>query len=132
MATHGQRQLLRLTLSYCPNGGSSSSFRSLLQSSPLIDFARAHPDLEIKTTVKPNHHPSLLGEYRTGWDKQIGCRGLNENDVLKKIAMLNNSSGRKITKIRGGHRTASCQGVWTPGLDLLNAKEFEIKEVVGS
>jgi len=132
MATHGQRQLLRLTLSYCPNGGSSAPLRSLFSSDLLPSFAAANPDLEIKTEVRRGEHPFIRGEYRTGWDKTIGVKNLPLETVMKNMNMLNDSSGRKLTKITKNvyGEKPSVQGVWTPELDL-RGEAMEMRKVVG-
>ena len=131
MATHGERQLLRLTLSYCNNGGSSRFVRELLATNQLVSFANANPELEIKTEIKKNAHPFIRGEYKTGWDKTIGCKNLDNATLLKNMNMLNDSSGRKITKITKNvfSDKPSVQGAWTPSLNLHEKVEFEIKEV---
>ena len=130
MATHGQRQLLRLTISYCTYGGSSRFVRELFKTPQLIAFAENNADLEIKTVVRKGHHPFVRGEYRTGWDKTIGIKNLDNGEVIKKITMLNNSSGRKIKKVTKNvySEKPSVQGFWTPMLDIRN-DTFEIKEI---
>lgn len=47
--------------------------------------------------------------------------------IKRVVQMLNDSSGRKITKIGGPIKTQtpSVQGVWTPMLDIAN-KKFQI------
>jgi len=92
-----QRQLLRLTLSYCPHSGSSVGLRTLL-STDLLPFASTNPDLEISVSTRPGKHPYVKGEYRTGWDKVIGVKNEVPEVILKKMNLLNDSSGRKNTK----------------------------------
>ncbi|GMI25550.1 hypothetical protein TeGR_g4667 [Tetraparma gracilis] len=132
MATHGQRQLLRLTISYCPHSGSSAHVRDFFASGQLLSFASANADLEIKSSVRRGKHPYIQGEYRTGWDKTIGIKNLPEKTILKNIHLLNDSSGRKITKITKNVHTEkpSVQGVWTPALDLIG-EQWEIRECGG-
>jgi large subunit ribosomal protein L43 len=130
MATNGQRQLLRLTISYCTYGGSSRFVREFFKTPQLVAFANANTDLEIATVVKKGQHPFVRGEYRTGWDKTIGVKNMENEELLKKITMLNQSSGRKITKVTKNVYSdkPSVQGFWTPALDMRH-EAFEIKEV---
>lgn len=71
---NGAWQLVRLTLRYCPIGGSSAGIRAFLRSAQidpsittnktLRRFAEENPQLQIVAKVKRNRHPSLFGEYR--------------------------------------------------------------------
>ncbi len=131
MATHGQRQLLRLTLSYCEKGGSSRNIRDLFQSRAIVEFAEKHPDLEIKTQVRNGKHPYVKGDYRTGWDKVIGVKNMSPDKVIKYCEMLNNSSGRKLKAFTKNvySEKPSVQGIWTPGIQEIRNATFAMKIV---
>mmetsp|Transcript_18320 Transcript_18320/g.38118 ORF Transcript_18320/g.38118 Transcript_18320/m.38118 type:complete len:132 (+) Transcript_18320:213-608(+) len=130
MATHGKRQLLRLTLSYCPYGGSSNGIKTVIKDY-LRPIALANPDLEIAVETRGGRHPFVRGEYLTGWDKTIGVKNEDPAKIVDKITMLNESSGRKLTKFTKPvyEKRMSVQGRWTPGLDIKD-DVFEVKEVL--
>lgn len=128
MATRGVKQLTKLTLSYCEHGGSSRTIREFISSGRVIDFARENPTVEVSVKPRNGHHPFILGHYRTGRSKQISVKNEELARLYKVIEMLNNSSGRKITKITKPilTQTPSIQGVWTPMLDI-EQTSFNIK-----
>mmetsp|Transcript_22206 Transcript_22206/g.46718 ORF Transcript_22206/g.46718 Transcript_22206/m.46718 type:complete len:139 (+) Transcript_22206:346-762(+) len=122
MATRGIQQLQKLYIRYCEHGGSSSTLRTYIQSSPhLIDFATNNPNVKIIVKPRHGHHPYILGEYITGQSKQICVKNVDQKRIKKVMEMLRNTSGRKIVRL-GGKAVrgdcVSCQGVWTPMLDL--------------
>lgn len=103
--------------------------RSLI-STNLKPFAVANPTLEIVVNNVNGKHPNVKGEYRTGWDKVVGVKNMEVNEIMNQIVRLNDSSGRKLTKFTKPvyPEQMSVQGRWTPGLDL-GVEEFTIKEV---
>ena len=122
MATRGVPQLRKLYIRYCEHGGSSSPIRSYLSSSPhLLNFASAHPHINIIVKPRNGHHPYIEGHYVTGTSKQICVKNVEEKRIREVLEMLRNTSGRKIVRLGGlavRGDGISVQGVWTPMLDL--------------
>ncbi|KAL7429574.1 hypothetical protein ACHAXM_001769 [Skeletonema potamos] len=140
MATRGIQQLQKLRIRYCEHGGSSSAIRQYLQQSPhtsenhLINFATAHPSIQIIVKPRNGHHPYIQGEYLTGQSKQICVKNTTQGRIKEVMSMLVNTSGRKITRLGGLAVRGDCvsvQGVWTPMLNLEGGKSFEVKIVEG-
>ncbi len=138
MATRGIKQLKNLQIVYCEHGGSSSNIRQYLSSTPssstssktankIISFCQSNPTVQVSTKLRNGKHPYIKAEYVSGFSKQVCIKNESLERIDKVIQMLNDSSGRKITKIGGPVRTQtpSIQGVWTPMLDIAN-KEFHI------
>ena len=137
MATRGIQQLKRLNIRYCEVGGSSAAVRSYLkQTSPsahLVNFARENPNVQIHVQPRNGHHPYIRGEYVTGPSKQICVKNADDKRIRRVMAMLRNSSGRKLVKLGGLAVRGDCpsvQGVWTPMLDL-GTEPFDMKVVEG-
>ena len=86
--------------------------------------------MEVSTKLRNGKHPYIKAEYVSGYSKQVCIKNEPMEKITKVIEMLNNSSGRKITKIGGPIKTQtpSVQGVWTPMLDIAD-KEFQIEMV---
>mmetsp|Transcript_32689 Transcript_32689/g.75247 ORF Transcript_32689/g.75247 Transcript_32689/m.75247 type:complete len:82 (-) Transcript_32689:1539-1784(-) len=78
----------------------------------------------------PGQHPYVKGQYRSGFSKQICVKNYNPKEIIKAITMLNNSSGRKMTKFEKPviSRTPSVQGIWTPFLDISD-QQWDIEVV---
>lgn len=130
MATRGIKQLTKLSLTYCEHGGSSRYMREFISSGRIIDFANKNPTLEIDVKIRNGKHPFVKGYYLTGQDKQIGVKNEGLGRIEKVLTKLNNSSGRKITKLKKPvvTSTPSVQGVWSPMLAIQD-KKFDIKIV---
>ena len=66
----------------------------------------------------------------TGFAKQVCVKNESLERIEKVVEMLNNTSGRKITRIGNSIRTdtPSVQGVWTPMLDIAET-DFAISMV---
>jgi large subunit ribosomal protein L43 len=130
MATRGIKQLKHLHIVYCEHGGSSSNIRQYISShtSKIITFCQSNPTVQVLTKLRNGKHPYIKADYVTGYSKQVCIKNEPVGRITKVIQMLNDSSGRKITKIGGPIKTQtpSVQGVWTPMLDIAN-KEFQIE-----
>lgn len=124
MATRGVVQLSKLQLLYCEHGGSSRAMREFISNGRLVDWAARHPETKIQVSVRNGHHPYIAGEYLTSpaaVQHQISVKNFESwHDVQQVCQTLANRSGRKITKITRPVLTGtpSCQGVWTPFLNL--------------
>mmetsp|Transcript_53125 Transcript_53125/g.158973 ORF Transcript_53125/g.158973 Transcript_53125/m.158973 type:complete len:133 (-) Transcript_53125:275-673(-) len=130
MSTRGVKQLANLVISYCEHGGSSRHIREFISSGRVVDIARREPQVEILVTTRNGKHPFIEAEYRTGFDKVVCVKNEPIGRIYKVIDMLNDSSGRKLTKINAPIRTdtPSVQGIWTPMLDIAS-KEYKIELV---
>lgn len=132
MATRGIQQLQKLNIRYCEVGGSSAAVRKYIQTSPhLINFARDNPHVSVLVKPRNGHHPYIQGEYVTGQSKQMCVKNSDEKRIFEVIAMLRNTSGRKIVRLGGLAVRGDCpsiQGVWTPMLDL-GMQPFDVKVV---
>mmetsp|Transcript_23599 Transcript_23599/g.27844 ORF Transcript_23599/g.27844 Transcript_23599/m.27844 type:complete len:133 (+) Transcript_23599:53-451(+) len=130
MATRGVKQLLKLRLVYCEHGGSSRSIREYLSSGKIVDFATVNPSVKVIAQLRNGKHPYVKAEYLTGSDKQVCIKNESLERIERVVQMLNDTSGRKITKIGGPIRSLkpTVQGVWTPMLDIAHTK-FNIEMV---
>mmetsp|Transcript_911 Transcript_911/g.1382 ORF Transcript_911/g.1382 Transcript_911/m.1382 type:complete len:132 (+) Transcript_911:48-443(+) len=130
MATRGVKQLQSLNIVYCEHGGSSRAVREYLSSSRIIEFAKQNPSVSISSKLRNGCHPYVQANYVTGSDKQVCIKNEPIKRIVNVMSLLNNSSGRKISKIGNPVRTLkpSIQGIWTPMLDIRNTS-FDIKFV---
>ena len=129
MATRGVKQLRKLKLIYCEHGGSSASVREFISSGRVVSFAKENPDVTLIVKPRNGKHPHVMGQYLTGYDKQICVKNESLKRIEEVLQMLNNTSGRKITKLSGKSvRTAtpSIQGIWTPMLDIAD-QQFQVE-----
>lgn len=130
MSTRGVKQLTNLVFTYCEHGGSSRYVREFISSGRIVDIARREPDVEILVKNRNGKHPFIEARYLTGYDKVVCVKNEPVGRIYKVVEMLNNSSGRKLTKINAPIRTdtPSVQGVWTPMLDIAS-EEYKIEMV---
>eukprot|EP00553_Chaetoceros_curvisetus_P012680 CAMPEP_0204639970 /NCGR_PEP_ID=MMETSP0717-20131115/45200_1 /ASSEMBLY_ACC=CAM_ASM_000666 /TAXON_ID=230516 /ORGANISM="Chaetoceros curvisetus" /LENGTH=131 /DNA_ID=CAMNT_0051660245 /DNA_START=71 /DNA_END=466 /DNA_ORIENTATION=- len=128
MATRGVKQLTKLRIFFCEHGGSSNNIRDYIASPAIIQFATKNPTVEVIAKRRNGKHPYIQAEYVTGYSKQVCIKNEETERIEKVVTMLNDSSGRKITKITKPVKTdtPSVQGVWTPMLDIAN-KSFDIQ-----
>ena len=128
MATRGVKQLQKLQICFCEVGGSSNPVREYIKSGKIVQFATENPTVEVVATLRNGKHPYVKAEYLTGFSKQVCVKNESIERIQKVITMLNNSSGRKITKIGSPIKTdtPSVQGVWTPMLNIAQ-KPFSIQ-----
>jgi len=122
--------LTKLTINYCEHGGSSRSIREYISSSGIVDFATRNPTVSVIGNLRNGKHPNVNAEYKTGFAKQVCVKNESLERIEKVVEMLNNTSGRKITRIGNSIRTdtPSVQGVWTPMLDIAET-DFAISMV---
>ena len=94
-----------------------------------MSFAKENPDVTLIVKPRNGKHPHVMGQYLTGYDKQICVKNESLKRIEEVLQMLNNTSGRKITKLSGKSvRTAtpSIQGIWTPMLDIAD-QQFQVE-----
>mmetsp|Transcript_12669 Transcript_12669/g.18476 ORF Transcript_12669/g.18476 Transcript_12669/m.18476 type:complete len:132 (-) Transcript_12669:279-674(-) len=131
MATRGIKQLKQLQLVFCEHGGSSRSIREYISTGRIVQFATDNPTVEVEAKLRNGKHPYVKAEYMTGYSKQVCIKNESMDRIEKVVTLLNNSSGRKITKIGAPIKTdtPSVQGVWTPMLDIADSPfKVEFKE----
>ena len=128
MATRGIKQLQKLQIFFCEHGGSSRQVREYIQSGKIVSFATQNPTVQVEATLRNGKHPFVKASYLTGFSKQVCVKNEDVERIEKVIKMLNDSSGRKITKISNPVKTdtPSVQGVWTPMLDIAS-KPFAVE-----
>jgi large subunit ribosomal protein L43 len=104
--------------------------RQFLSNGKLLDFAGQHPQTTIEVKVRNGHHPYVEGQYVTqAAAHEISVKNYERwQDVQEVCQMLADRSGRKITKITKPvlTDTPSCQGVWTPFLNLQHGEAFAV------
>eukprot|EP00554_Chaetoceros_debilis_P006887 CAMPEP_0194074128 /NCGR_PEP_ID=MMETSP0149-20130528/1331_1 /TAXON_ID=122233 /ORGANISM="Chaetoceros debilis, Strain MM31A-1" /LENGTH=132 /DNA_ID=CAMNT_0038754245 /DNA_START=26 /DNA_END=424 /DNA_ORIENTATION=- len=132
MATRGVKQLAKLRVVFCEHGGSSNLVREYIKTGGIVQFATDNPTVEVEAKLRNGKHPYIKAEYITGFSKQVCVKNEPLERIQDVMTMLNNSSGRKISKIGNPVRTdtPSVQGVWTPMLDIAD-KSFEVKIIQG-
>lgn len=62
----------------------------------IIEFAKANPEVAVKTELKRAHHPFLRGVYKNGNSKTICVKNLQPTDIQKYAAFLRNQIGRRV------------------------------------
>lgn len=87
--------------------------------SPLIAaFAKAHPQIIIHISPRPNTHPIIRGSYINGREKVICVRNLEKEQILQKVELLRDANGEKVKRVKGGRVVGSLnegvRGVWDP------------------
>ena len=67
---------------------------------------------------RPNAHPIVRGRYVNGREKVVCVRGLEKEQVLRKVELLRDASGERVRRVRGGRVVGSVnggvRGVWDP------------------
>lgn len=91
---------------------------TFLRSPLLAAFARAHPQIAIHVSPRPNAHPVVRGSYINGREKVVCVRNLEKEQVLQKVELLRDASGEKVRRVKGGRVVGSVnegvRGVWDP------------------
>ena len=118
MCTRGIWQLKTMTFQYCAHSGSSRGIKELFGSQAFVDFATRHPQLQIRSELRPGRHPVLLGDYVDDAKKHADLKNMYGKDILYQMERMVNTSGRKMTKVKSPIRSKrmSIQGVWQPGV----------------
>lgn len=130
MATRGVVQLKKLIITYCEHSGSSRGVREFL-ATKVVHWAENHPETQVEVVTRNGYgkHPFIQGEYISKVvQHQVCVKNLEIKDIWDTCSMLANRSGRKITKINNPvlTDTPSCQGIWTPYLNLQQEPPFEV------
>ncbi|KAK8802739.1 putative mitochondrial ribosomal protein [Blastocystis sp. subtype 4] len=127
MCSRGYYFLDKLTFRYCTNGGSSAAIREWMKKN-LIDFSKSNPQLKVVTSVVPNRHPILIGEYKNGLSRQICVKNMSQKDIWEHVMELRNTNGHKVSKVTQSVYTnnPSYQGVFD---DYLRTDSIKVKQV---
>jgi len=92
--------------------------RQFLRSALFPSFARAHPQIQIHISPRPNTHPIIRGQYINGREKVICVRKLEKEQILKKAEILRDANGEKVKRVKGGRVVGSLnegvRGIWDP------------------
>ncbi|KAL6721627.1 39S ribosomal protein L51, mitochondrial [Lecanora helva] len=111
-------QCKRLEFHYCDLWGSSKGMNQFLRSPLIVNFARAHPGIQIHISPRPSNHPIIRGRYNNGREKVICVRNLEKEQILKKVEMLRDANGEKVRRVKGGRVVGSLnesvRGIWDP------------------
>mmetsp|Transcript_11740 Transcript_11740/g.27979 ORF Transcript_11740/g.27979 Transcript_11740/m.27979 type:complete len:129 (+) Transcript_11740:134-520(+) len=127
MCTRGVWQLQELTLRYCRASGSSAGVREFLREG-LVEFARANPQLKVRTVVKPNRHPIAVGDYLNGNTKVVDLKNRGVDDVGLVAQRLRDDAGRKVQRhhVPVVSEVPSVQGVWDPSTSFQGEFDVEV------
>ena len=72
----------------------------------------------IHISPRPNTHPIVRGSYINGREKVICVRNLEKEQILKKVELLRDANGEKVTRVKGGRVVGSLnegvRGIWDP------------------
>eukprot|EP00118_Oscarella_pearsei_P018921 m.197631 g.197631 ORF g.197631 m.197631 type:complete len:142 (+) comp39548_c0_seq15:527-952(+) len=111
------RQLKRLTLQYCKNGGSSRGIREYVDKE-VDEFVTCNPEVAVYVRERPRRHPRLVGEFLNGNSRVVSVKNFDVNHIKKQVASLRDMSGVKPVKLNKWWHTdnPSVQGTWTPFL----------------
>ncbi|CAD6576492.1 MAG: 39S ribosomal protein L51, mitochondrial [Alectoria sarmentosa] len=111
-------QCKRLDFHYCDKWGSSQGMNTFLRSPLIASFAKAHPQITIHISPRPNTHPIIRGSYINGREKVICVRNLEKEQILQKVELLRDANGEKVKRVKGGRVVGSLnegvRGVWDP------------------
>lgn len=117
MSVDGVWQCRRLVIQYCRNGGSSFGVRELPTSQLFVDFAKRNPHLKIDFRPRNGRHPTVTGSYINDTEHVHDLRKLTVTQILDKLEMLRNQSGRHVPRFKKWQRvrsdTPSFQGYWS-------------------
>lgn len=108
-----------LTISTLPLPFTDITPHSTFLRSPLLaSFAKAHPQIIIHISPRPNTHPIIRGSYINGREKVICVRNLEKEQILQKVELLRDANGEKVKRVKGGRVVGSLnegvRGVWDP------------------
>eukprot|EP00924_Labyrinthula_sp_SR-Ha-C_P000989 maker-scaffold_7-snap-gene-10.21-mRNA-1 protein AED:0.02 eAED:0.02 QI:107/1/1/1/1/1/2/118/152 len=144
-------QLQRVTLRYCPIGGSSRRMRNFIRSD-LKNFAEDHPWIEFRTEIKKNKHPIVVGEYKNYLDekkrkenkdftfkdlvrdhkpiqpKVVDVKKMERKEIFSVLEMMRNETGNKVGKRYKKPvivENESIQGLWEHG--CTEGVEFKVE-----
>lgn len=90
---------------------SSGFIKSLLPK-----FAAANPQVEFAVSPRPGKHPVIIGHYINGRTKPICVRNLEPLEVLQKVELLRDASGKKLVRSNKAVESTreSVRGIWSP------------------
>ncbi|XP_062508316.1 large ribosomal subunit protein mL43-like [Corticium candelabrum] len=109
------RQLKRLTLQFCSQGGSSRGLREYIDGE-ITRFARNTPQVAVYVRERRRRHPRLIGEFLNGNSRVVSVKNFTSSEVAKHVKTLTNMSGAKPAKLNKRWHTdnPTIQGNWTP------------------
>ncbi|EIW86378.1 mitochondrial ribosomal protein subunit L51 [Coniophora puteana RWD-64-598 SS2] len=109
-------QCRKIVLSFCQRFPSSTNTRTFLLND-LERIAKKNPHVEFVVKQRNGQEPVAQGFYVSGRDKVIPLNGFEPNGIEKKINLLLDSSGAKITHLKRGRVVESSQesarGIWS-------------------
>ncbi|KAI8473516.1 MAG: hypothetical protein J3K34DRAFT_410983 [Monoraphidium minutum] len=124
MAVYGRQLLKRISIRYCPLGGSSSGVREYIEKDlPL--FQRQHEHVTVRPELRRGHHPYIEAEFEhadpSKSDKlhthTVALRNLSRQEVRRELWWLCGSQGRpqssRAPPRRVVSRRPSIQGAWS-------------------
>ncbi|KAF2762694.1 hypothetical protein EJ05DRAFT_471657 [Pseudovirgaria hyperparasitica] len=109
-------QCKRIDFHYCDWYGSSRGMNSFI-TNELSKFGKAHPNIEITVSPRPNKHPIMVGHYINGHQKAICVRNLTKEQVHQKADLLRMASGEKNRKVMRKpviSTNENVRGMWSP------------------
>eukprot|EP01137_Pigoraptor_chileana_P036775 Opistho-2@32942 len=110
------RNLRKMTVEYCPIGGSSEGVRQFL-ATKIKDVAKDKPEVVFIALRRLYAHPRIIYEY-AGKSNSVGTvplRNMNMDKVASEVDRLCEFGGRWAPKNeRKVTMRPSLQGVWTP------------------
>jgi large subunit ribosomal protein L43 len=111
-------QMRKLTLEYCPRGGSSRGLREYIEQRR-SQLAQENPQIILEVKERRGHHPVLRGIYLNGREKVICVKNLSVDSIETQVQLLRNTDGSKIRKVSDVQtRCPSIQGIWNPFLHV--------------
>ena len=82
----------------------------------LKTFAKQNPQIEIRVSPRPHHHPVVKGYYINGRDKSICVRNMEKEQILQKLNLIKEASGEKLRRVKKPVTSTneSVRGIWSP------------------
>eukprot|EP00697_Spironema_sp_BW2_P002620 gnl/Spiro4/13470_TR7179_c0_g11_i1.p2 gnl/Spiro4/13470_TR7179_c0_g11~~gnl/Spiro4/13470_TR7179_c0_g11_i1.p2 ORF type:complete len:156 (-),score=48.26 gnl/Spiro4/13470_TR7179_c0_g11_i1:75-509(-) len=134
MNSKGIWQLRKITLYYCPWGGSSEYMRTFIQhtNNGLAAYARRNPQVVFHTYAKKRIHPHIVGEFVNGHKIDVSVKNQPWVDIEKFMTRMRNQVGRHEKHQRLAHfpLIPSVQGTVNPWLPYEGLPKAEFGEAV--
>lgn len=129
MSVNGLVQLKKISLLYCPIGGSSKGAREFIRIG-IADWAKKHSNTQVVARPeRKGKHPIIIAEYVRGENKVRDVKNCDPLQVCQALNEFQTTSGRKMAKIVKPILTSNApiQGGWRPG--CVDNIEFVIKKI---
>ncbi|KNE61023.1 hypothetical protein AMAG_06783 [Allomyces macrogynus ATCC 38327] len=109
-------QIKRIVFNYCERSGSSRGLIDFFQRD-LVQFAEAHPHVEMVVHPRPSKHPLVKGTFISGRQKVLCVKNMSSKEIQEHIKLLTEAADAHAKPaIKGGvvSSTPAVRGIWSP------------------